>query len=193
MPDFQSVLRPAIIAATPMASQAVGTAVTAATGNPLIGQAAATATPMVIDSATNYILGDKGSNQNMPQQLIPSANQARFMAGAAPEYNTNQADLALRNNANLVNAGSRQIAEQANADYNQRAGSDLARQIGYQQTVADMGNAAANANLARNMALNNQTTLNQQYAQAGDRLNQAAATTQNALNNAASTVAGLFR
>lgn len=189
------LIKPTVNALTPYASQAVRTAVTAATGNPILGQAASAATPFVINAATDYVF--KGETQ-MPQQMmqqpmIPSANQGRYMVGMTPDYNTNQADMALRSNANMMNAGIRQIMEQGNADYNQRAGADLARQIGYQQTIADMGNAAANANLARNMALNNQTTLNQQYAAAGDRLNNAAMNTQNALNNAASTVAGMFR
>lgn len=140
----------------------------------LAGQIAQAAIPMATSAIGNMFAGNSGGS-------------------ASANYSTNQADQALRNNANLTNATSRQIAEQANADYNQRAGSDLARQIGYQQTIADMGNAAANANTARNMALNNQNALNQQYVAAGDRLNQAAGMTQNALNNAANTVAGMFR
>lgn len=192
MREAEFLIRPTVNALTPYASQAVGTAVTAATGNPILGQAASAATPMVINAATDYVF-NKGENQMPQQMMVPSANQGRYMVGMTPDYNTNQADMALRSNANMMNAGTRQIMEQGNADYNQRAGADLARQVGYQQTIADMGNAAANANLARNMALNNQTTLNQQYASAGDRLNQAAMGTQNALNQAANTVAGMFR
>lgn len=140
----------------------------------LAGQAAQAAIPLAVNAIGNMFGQGSGG-------------------GASANYTTNQADEALRSNANLANTINRQITEQANADYNRRAGDDLARQIGYQQNVADMANAAANANVARNMALNNQNTINQQYALAGDRLNQAAMGTQNALNQAAQTVAGMFR
>ena len=140
----------------------------------MAGQVAQAAIPMAVNAIGNMFGQGSGSR-------------------ASANYTTNQADESLRSNANLANTANRQIMEQANTDYNQRAGDDLTRQIGYQQNVADMANAAANANTARNMALNNQSTINQQYALAGDRLNQAAMGTQNALNQAANTVAGMFR
>jgi hypothetical protein len=58
---------------------------------------------------------------------------------------------------------------------------------------AQIANPAANANTARNIALNTANTLNNMYAQSSRNLLDSANNTQNALNNAASTVAGLFR
>jgi hypothetical protein len=58
---------------------------------------------------------------------------------------------------------------------------------------ADLGNRTANSNTARAMALDTTQNLNRMYATAGDRLNQAAANTQNSLINAASSIASMFR
>lgn len=148
----------------------VGGGVAALTGNPVLGSAAAAATPLIADRVSSL-----------------------FASGNAPTYNTNQVDEAARGNINSASNLSAQQREMEAAEYNQRAGNDLARQIGYDTVTAQRANAAANANTARNMAAALQGTLNQQYVDAGARVNQAAANTQQALNNSAQIVASMFR
>ena len=59
--------------------------------------------------------------------------------------------------------------------------------------TVDQGNRVSNANTARDMAFDTTQNLNRMYATAGDRLNNAAQTTQSNLAAAANTIAGMFR
>lgn len=59
--------------------------------------------------------------------------------------------------------------------------------------TVDQGNRVSNANTARDMAFDTTQNLNRMYATAGDRLNNAAQTTQNNLQAAANTIASMFR
>jgi hypothetical protein len=141
----------------------------------MYGQIAKAAAPYVADIAANAI-------GNM------------FTAGTGiPSYGTQQADDAMRSNTDYTRGKSRDQLEYEETLRRQRAGFDQGQIQAQQAYTANMANAAANANTARNMAAQAQMALNNVYQMAGDRLNTAAANTMGAINSAGSIAAGMFR
>lgn len=120
-------------------------------------------------------------------------NPMQMFGGGQPTYNTDQANTALRRNVDYTGGKTRDQIEYEEMMRRGNVGQMLDVARDQQRFVADMGNAAANANVARQMASNNQNTLNQVYAAAGDRLNNAANNTMAAINNASQIAAGMFR
>lgn len=134
------------------------------------------------------------------QAILPYAIDAiaphvvNAVSGAtAPTYGTGQVNNALVSNTNYTQGKTRQQLQYEENLRQQRAGFDQGQTQAQQAYTANMANAAANANNARQMAGNAQMTLNNVYQQAGDRLNTAAANTMTAINNAGNIAAGMFR
>lgn len=135
-----------------------------------VGRVASAAAPYILDAAGNIIQNATG-----------------------PRYNTDQTDTSLRTNDTWASGRSRQQLADESAAYNQRADADQRRAFDAGRFAGAEANQASNSNAARAMALNAQAALNNQYMSAGDRLNQAAANSQQALNQAMSTIASVFR
>lgn len=108
-------------------------------------------------------------------------------------YDTTQANEQAVTQTGNVGGKTREQLQYEEAMRQQRMASDIASQQGNAMFTANMGNAAANANTARGMAVNAQQALNNVYQMAGDRLNTAAANTMGAINNAGQIAAGMFR
>lgn len=110
-----------------------------------------------------------------------------------PTYGAGQAQqAAMQSQGNVMGAANNQFnseiqRQQQNAEYMR----DLQNRTAAQQ--GSIVNAARNAEAARNLATNAQATLNNMFATAGDRMNQATANTQAALNQVGATIAGAFR
>lgn len=113
--------------------------------------------------------------------------------GLPPYYDNTQVNDQLNRQVGNVGGKTRDQLAYDETLRQQRLASDIASQQANQQFVAGLGNAAANANTSRGMAVNAQQALNNVYQNAGDRLNNAAASTMSAINNAGAVAAGMFR
>lgn len=130
------------------------------------------------------------------KQLAPYA--INYAVGAAreylntPNYSAGQTDQVFNTTTNQVyNAANDQYANEE-ALRQQRVASDTQQAQQQMQFTANMGNAANNANVARDMAAGAANTMNTIYQNAGDRVNTAANNTMSAINNAGAVAAGFF-
>jgi hypothetical protein len=118
------------------------------------------------------ILGLFGNNQNLSTQQSSDARDENQVVAA----NKSREQLLWEADQDRKNAAYKEAEARRTADY-----------------TAVVGNKIANAGTARNMAFDTTQNLNRMYATAGDRLNNAAQTTQRNLADAANTIAGMFR
>lgn len=178
-----------------------GALAVAGINNPFVKGAA---TSVVINSLQS--LKDGGSNNPPP----PTPNQNIDNSGSSnmnnmfgnifgsnqqddPIYKTDQVNQqAAQNQANVRNASNAAV-QQGMKDLAQRGMLDLALLQRGLDLQGSRQNAAANSSTARRIAEQAQNQLNMMYADAGNRLNTAAANTQSAIANAGSTLASLFR
>lgn len=127
-----------------------------------------------------------------PLAALQQGNQI-VTQGLPPYYDTTQVND--QNNRQVANVGGKTSDQlrYEEAMRQGRAGVDQKLAQDQMNFTAGLGNAAANANTSRGMAVNAQQALNNVYQQAGDRLNTSAANTMSAINNAGQIAAGMFR
>jgi hypothetical protein len=133
-------------------------------------------------------------NSNQPPNQPPRNNENNMLFNNQnPNFSTQQTTDARNNNQSFA-AGASADQLLLEAQRRRQEAEQIEAQVrGQMNFGADLGNRTANANTARSMALDTTQNLNRMYATAGDRLNQAAANTQNSLINAASSIASMFR
>ncbi len=119
--------------------------------------------------------------------------EGMFTPGTVPLYGTQQVNTQGVNDANNIQGRSGTQAAQEMANRLQEARAQGVIQSEIDRLKGGNYNAAANAATARQMALGTAGALNQMYATAADRLNNAAAATQAALANSGSTMASMFK
>jgi hypothetical protein len=146
--------------------------------------AARALTPIILDASGNFV-------QSLGREQSP-ANQQQGARQSQP-LNTDQVRRD-RNSNDRFSAG--RSADQSAAEaarYQDRVNFDQGIKRGASEFGASLGNDVSNSNTARALALNAANALNEQYATAGSRLNEAANNSQRASNDAMATIAGLFR
>lgn len=109
-----------------------------------------------------------------------------------PHYATGQTDQVFNTSTNQVyNTANDQYANEE-LERQQRVAYDMQQAQNQQVFTANMGNAASNANVSRDIAVNAANTMNNIYQNAGNRLNTAVDNTMTAINNAGAVAAGFF-